>query len=124
MKSRPVYVGTLEAVRVAPDDERDVAPVVLGIVPGVGLVTAASRSALSEGRLSRRPADRAAVAWPCEAVYYRRRRAEGSRWVHETPGAYCWFPVFDSRNPPSVYLESPASVRCDGPGDYICEVGQ
>lgn len=108
------YVGTLEAVVVA-DDERAHRVVwverrPLGVIDGVGLVTAASRSDLASAVIDGAP--RRAERRELREVYYYRRRAghQARRWRHDTPDAHVR--LYRDGDVAVAYLEAPREGVC------------
>lgn len=110
---RPTYVGTLEAVVVERDGAEQVVWVErrpLGVIEGLGLVTAASREDLAEALVDGPPA-RAERRELKEIYYYRRRRGHRARrWRHETPGARVR--LYRDGDVAVAYLEAPNEGVC------------
>lgn len=111
------YVGELTGVELADGTYIAVERRALGIVDGLGLVSAPTRQDLAAGRYDRPPSD--AVPWPLGRFEYYRQRPEGSRWYHDTPGAYV---SFGHQQPPVAIVNSQGAYRCDRPGDFVCGV--
>jgi hypothetical protein len=113
--SRPTYVGRLVAVELDGGEHVDVSPRALGVLEGRGIVTARSRPELEARQLDKRP--ESPVWWPLARIFYHRRRPEGDRWQHETPGAYV---ALGDGPRPAAFIEAAGAYRCNRPGDFIC----
>lgn len=92
---------------------------VIGIIDGVGLVTADSREDLREAIIRKPPAG---VRWErCSRVYYRRRRIEhgSDLWNHKVADGRCWIGIGTNGEPVAV-VEAPTAAVCDMQGAFIC----
>ena len=112
--------GTLEGVELSDGRYLRLAPVAIGSVEGIGLVTAATRAALLSGRFFPKGGGR---YQRLRAVYYKRRRTGpngGLRWRHELSStAFADGP----RGPGCVSISPARAARVcpHPPGEFICE---
>lgn len=120
MSGDATWVGTLRGVELDDGTYVELAPIAVGVLPGIGLVTAADRASLETGRYITPAAGRYQRV---RALYYRRRRLgqnSGLNWRHELKNtAFARSP----RGPVFVSLSRAAAARvCPSPpGDFICE---
>jgi len=116
------YVGELTAVTLEGGRRVPCHPVALGVVDGVGLVTARTRAALEAGRFLR-PA-RGQTYRRATAVFYDRDRTAmgfpgGSAWRHPLKAtAFAVGP--DGPTFLRLGAGAPANI-CPMAGDFICE---
>ena len=108
-----IYIGQLdELVFIDGETIAIHPPMPLGLLEGVGLVTAPTRDHLDRGLTLDAHGPWRAV----KSVNYRRRRAEGSAWFHEVEHTEaCLTP----QGPALRHVGAVATV-CPIPGDYIC----
>jgi len=112
------YVGKLYQIE-AGGEIFDVEPVVIGVDPDLGMVTAPTRSALTCGEYYENP--RNGEKLPCSKVWYMRSRKgyDGANWYHDLdPGASV---VIDQASaPPFVWFNAPDVEICDQTGAFLC----
>lgn len=112
------WVGEVNRIQWEGGRLQSVRDTTCGIVPGIGLVTAADRAAWRAGEFMVPPDldDLEGGAKRAIQIYYRRARPTGLYWRHHLVDAWG---VMDGQR---LALISRRSVRCVGPGDYVCEV--
>lgn len=108
----PTYIGILVSAETTDGREIACPPVLLGHVPGVGLVTVDRPDDLTRGRYLQTTHD---ASTPVRAlVYFRRRPGYRARyWRHETEATRI--------NPRNGAITSPSALICDMAGDFICK---